>query len=85
VVGYITASTIEEKRIFISATEISQWGFNMICPSVIVPNNRDSINYAVNVLGLMPAFYAIPVYTFSTPECVDCTTRGGATRRPVFW
>jgi len=85
VIGYVTASTIEEKRTFISAAEVFPWWFNMICPSVDVPGNRDSINYAVNVLGLVPAYYIIPIYVFSTPECVDCTKRGGSTIRPVFW
>jgi len=85
VVGYVTASTIESKSIFISADEVPQWGFYIFCFTVNVPNNRDSIDYAVNALGLMPAYLMPPDIVFSTPQCVDCTTRGGSTIRPVFW
>jgi hypothetical protein len=85
VVGYVTASTIVAKRIFISAAEVPRWPYIIICPAVSVPSNRDSIDYAVNTLGLMPVYSASTDYIFSTPECVDCTTRGGSIRRPFFW
>jgi hypothetical protein len=89
VVGFVTASTISEKRIFISSAQVAPWpNFNR-CEDVRVPNNLDSINFAVGNLGLMPYHHIIPppvdIYLFSRPYCVDCTTRGGSTTRPVFW
>jgi len=85
VVGYVTASTIVAKRLFIAAAQVPQWPYIIICPSVNVPNNSDSINYAVNTLGLMPVYSASADFVFSTPECVDCTTRGGSIHRPLYW
>ena len=86
VVGYVTASTVATKRIFITGAEV-QWPFRTDCEERRVPNNRDSISSAIN-LGLMPfAFYCCPPneYAFSTRECVDCTKRGGSTVKPTYW
>jgi Domain of unknown function (DUF4249) len=88
VVGFVTASTIEEKRIFIAFNQVSPWPNPHICESVKVGNNPDDIRYAAQVLSLQPYHYFSPpdnFYTFSTPYCVDCTTRGGSTIKPVFW
>lgn len=89
VVGFVTVSTITEKRIFIAATQVGIWPNYNRCDEVRVPNNRDSINRAVRDLGLMPFQHIFPppadIYLFSSPYCVDCTTRGGSRARPVFW
>jgi hypothetical protein len=89
VIGFVTASTITEKRFFISYAQVAPWPNLTICEEVRFPNNPDSINYAVRTLGLMPYYHIVPppadIYIFSKPFCVDCTTRGGSTIRPVFW
>jgi len=89
VTGYITASTIKEKRIFISAAEVPQWGFTLPCPSQNVANNPDSIKkYFGNNGELTPYYFHSPpgdYYSGSFTRCVDCTKRGGINIRPVFW
>ena len=88
VIGYITASTIETKRKFITATEIPQWGYISYCTSVNVLNNPADIKFNFGSLMYMPYLYHFPpenFYASSTPECVDCTKRGGTTVKPVFW
>jgi hypothetical protein len=89
VVGFVTASTVTEKRIFIEAGQVGIWPNYNLCEEVRVPNHPDSINKAVRVFGLMPYYHIFPppadVYLFSSPNCVDCTTRGGSTARPLFW
>lgn len=87
VIGYITASTVASKRIFISAAEVPQWRYYMYCEGIKVPANKDSISAAI-IFGLLPAYNVgdIPPHIiFSTPQCVDCTTRGGKTTKPSFW
>ncbi len=88
VVGYVTASSVMEKRIFIEAIQVGTWPNYNRCEEVRVRNHPDSIKEAINV-GLMPYYHIISptenIYLFSTPYCVDCTTRGGATARPLFW
>lgn len=88
VLGYVTASTVEEKRIFI----VIPWNFRQLCSSVKVPDNPDSINYFFGPGGyLIPYEYnpqpAIPppYYMGSELPCVDCTRRGGNLTRPSYW
>jgi len=86
VVGYVTASTVSTKRIFITGAEV-QWPFLTDCEEIRVTNRNDLIQSAIGS-GLMPAFYLgnpPNEYVFSTPECVDCTKRGGSTVKPFYW
>jgi hypothetical protein len=87
VLGYVTASTVEEKRTFI----VIPWNFRQNCNSINVPDIADSIRFYFGPGAvLIPYQYTIPptglpYYTGSGKECVDCTTRGGSTTRPSYW
>ena len=91
VIGYLTVASFNEKRIFITRTEVPGWGFIMDCPDIIVPNKKDTLDAffgsgqyspyeAVRNLNMQ-----ITGYSSSYPYCVDCTTRGGSTTRPSYW
>jgi hypothetical protein len=89
VVGYLTASSIPEKRIFITSPE-ANWRYQQDCPPVTVPNLPDSLRLWVP--GHLPFavdkfdFFGVPAsYLMSTASCVDCTKRGGDLNRPAFW
>ncbi|MBD0295433.1 MAG: DUF4249 family protein, partial [Flavisolibacter sp.] len=47
VIGYVTVATMQEKRIFIAASELSNWGYRLVCSceDITVPNIRDSLQY----------------------------------------
>ena len=92
VVGYLTASTVQEKRLFVSASQLSGSGFIMLCESVLVPNKPDSIrNKLSSSFQPYEAKYnefnpnIIDAWFASTAYCVDCTSRGGTTVKPSFW
>jgi len=92
VIGYISASTVTRKRIFISHAELSSyWYLNQDCPEIRVKNNPDSIREAYEVLGLSPyeadydLFGNISGYFSSFKPCVDCKERNGSTTRPAYW
>jgi len=89
VIGFITSSTVPEQRIFILNSEVSPWPYVPNCEDVIVRNHRDSIQAAVNTGYLVykdDAVAPAPIYYFfSTPACVDCTSRGGSTVKPSYW
>lgn len=89
VVGYVTASSIEEKRIFISQTEVPQWGYRgEFCESDTVPNDPNSIRTKFGNGGLVPYYFHSPpgdYYLGSSSECVDCRARGASIIKPVFW
>ena len=87
VIGYVTASSLSEKRIFITSSD-ANWKFNLNCPEVLyIPNRADSIRL------LMPSTPPIDLivkdfqqyYTASVPACVDCVSRGGDLAMPSYW
>lgn len=91
VIGYITASTITQKRIFIEFVELNDWRFIQTCMGEIVRNNPDSIRDAYQNRNLSPYaaeydfFGNISGYWSSYKQCVECTARGGNTSRPPYW
>ena len=91
VIGFITASTISEKRIFISRSQLGGWDFYQYCESVLVANHPDSIELYFENGGFEPyGSDELPIgiitgYFSSFPPCVDCVKRGGSTVRPAFW
>ena len=87
VIGFVTSSSVSQKRIFIDGLQVTNWPGFLFCEEKRIPNNIDSIRQAA-LNGYSPAYYLVPPvnsYVFSTPECVDCTTRGGSNIRPLFW
>lgn len=91
VIGYIAASSVEEKRFFINRNQLSQWHYYQDCPSERIRNHPDSIAaaYAGGLMiygGDYGVSAVIPVaYFMSYPVCVDCTERGGSLQRPSYW
>lgn len=83
VLGYVTASSVEKKRIFIQA---GQWGFFQHCESVTVQNKPDSIRTYFAGGDYVPYFFLYPTeFRAAKAECVDCRARGGSTVRPSYW
>jgi len=89
VIGYVTASTVEEKRIFINAGDLNNWRFDQYCRSEKIANNPDSIRMAhesgAEVYDAVYMGRFIVGYLISNPPCVDCTRRGGDLTRPPYW
>lgn len=87
VIGYMSVSTEESKRIFISHDDIPGWNYQSLCVSEFVDissseaafSNNGLIPYATKSEGLNTlGFYA------STEECMDCRIRGSNVK-PDFW
>ena len=91
VIGYLSASTIEEKRIFIRRSQLNSWGFYQDCPELLVANHPDSIAEAYQSGGsIYEAVYSpmgggIIQYKYSYKPCVECQDRGGSNIRPSYW
>lgn len=92
VIGFLTASAVQQKRMFIARPQIPHWGWYQFCVTSIVPNTAFYIEmylgpdhqpygavYSPNDPGVITGWYA------SDDECVDCTSRGGVTKKPSFW
>ncbi len=88
VIGYITASTVEERRFFIERAQLD-WRFQQFCLSTRITNDLDSIRNAyVQGDQIYDAVFDGPfivAYLFSDDPCVDCTERNGSTARPPYW
>lgn len=87
VIGYLTASSISEKRLFITAAEAS-WRFIQNCETFKIKNHPDSID--IWVPGYLPysaeeMFGVVTDYHMSIASCVDCTARGGNLNKPSYW
>ena len=89
-IGYVTASSVEEQRIFINASQVPDWRFPQTCEEQTV--TPDSVFYYFEILGYSPYEADIPpgttvpkAYFGSYGVCVDCTKRNGTKTRPSFW
>lgn len=89
VIGYVTASTVSEKRAFVTSGQLGGWMFEEVCPAIPVIH-PDSTEY------YFAGGYGVPIdavisgndttHFISTPaSCGDCTFRGGSLVRPSYW
>lgn len=89
VIGYISAGSIEEKRIFIRSGQVPNWGYSHGCMEQVVANKKDSLEFIFGTGGFEPILEAVTPtggegYSYSTTDCVDCRTRG-INVKPPFW
>lgn len=89
VIGFIDVGQVQEKRVFISRSEVAPWNYRQACEEMTVRNHPDSIQPIVDyLLPTSPAQTDIMgniIYFFaSTNVCVDCNTRG-TNQKPSYW
>ncbi|HET6993487.1 MAG TPA: DUF4249 domain-containing protein, partial [Chitinophagaceae bacterium] len=93
VIGYVSASTVSEKRIFVSALDLPfSWHYAEYCPYYTVANHPDSFRLYFQNQRYQPydAVYSqfsglLVGYLSAEPQCVDCTARGATLTRPSYW
>jgi hypothetical protein len=93
VIGYISAGTLQQQRIFINNSELKDWGYVFACtfPDVAVPDNPDSIKAFFGELGLIPTYQIFKgqppmiYYDGNLASCIDCRTQAGTTQKPPYW
>lgn len=88
VIGYMSVSTEESKRIFILNAEVTGWNYQSGCISTLVLNDPVSLSVFDNN-GLIPYTEAIDGlntlgFYASNEFCMDCRTRGSNVK-PYFW
>lgn len=89
VIGFVSASTIEEKRFFIDNLQLDRWRFEQDCPKGTVPNNPDSLRNAYeggySIIGAVGGGNPPGAYEASYKRCVECPARGGSLVKPSYW
>ena len=92
VYGFVSASNVQEKRIFISNSDLPGWKSDptLNCSLVI---NRPLPGMPLTFFELVDPKYSFFGFDESLPpnqliiptECIDCTFQGGSTVKPSFW
>ena len=92
VLGYVTASTVQQQRIFINTYQILTWDYpapSLSCLEIVVPPDPESMAYYFGA-GYVPINIDFPPsgfagYFAALATCVDCTLQGGSLVRPAYW
>ncbi len=92
VIGYISAGTVQQLRIFIKRDQIPfYWDYSFSCPikDTVVPNDSAAIISIFSAGGYVPIGSSLEpppgTYTANVENCIDCTFQGGTTQKPSFW
>jgi hypothetical protein len=89
--GYVSASSVQELRIFIRNESLRGWKSNppFDCPVKIIPSDPDNSliwNYSDTAWQL---WYFVsgppPTLKITHKDCLDCRFQGGTTTKPPFW
>jgi Domain of unknown function (DUF4249) len=91
VIGYISAGTVQQQRIWISVSQLPGWSYVSSCPEQDVVLNGAIAEYQDFYYGSLTP--VAPATQPGTPGgvsanqtyCVDCRAQGGMTYPPPFW
>lgn len=87
VIGYISASTVQEQRLFIRKTELTNWVSTdpgPLCEPQFISPSQAALYLSDGTFA--PAYFTMGGgLAIARSECVDCTTRGGTNKKPSFW
>ena len=91
VIGYITAASTTQKRIFISNNQLNNWdtriNYNQCDTKLIGTDPLNTFAYTYSDTAYAPWYFTgfIPLLYVTKKTCIDCREYGGVTTRPVFW
>lgn len=88
VIGYVSAGSYSEKRLFITRSQASPWNYRTGCTDRIIPLDSLKFFYEFGFWIPLEEWTApsgfLGGYVSSVRPCVDCTLRG-SNIRPSFW
>ena len=90
VVGFFSASSVEQKRIFIDKNEVVDWNppdTGRSCDLKEIPHNpNDFFSYGYPDPEWAPYYFGSSTSLILTRRsCVDCRLRGGTSIKPIYW
>jgi hypothetical protein len=93
VIGFFSASTVTEKRIYISRQELNGpvggykgTGYELCSIWLVPPTDHAALEtYLITKKSFDLITFEFLGYLVSTVDCIDCRARGGTTTKPYFW
>jgi Domain of unknown function (DUF4249) len=92
VVGYVSAGTVQQQRIFIYNYQLPRWYYVFTCPmpDTVVPLDVTNLIHFFGEDDYIPieGFYPLGTligWTSNLAGCIDCRLQGGTTQEPSFW
>lgn len=90
VIGFVSAGTVQQQRIFISRYQIvNRYTFACPEPDTVIPPDQHDINLAFGGNLFTPLVFVMgpPATGWESnySECINCTLRGGSNIMPSFW
>jgi len=87
VIGFLSASSIAQQRLFIDNKQLHNWDtLVQDCPLRQTgwdPNNFHNYSYPDTLWG--PYYFSGPVLYLTKRDCLDCRLQGGTLQKPSFW
>ncbi|AHM61508.1 hypothetical protein D770_16270 [Flammeovirgaceae bacterium 311] len=84
VIGFFSAGSVAEKRMFIHAGELESWGYRMICDLKEVSADSFAFYFAGRLTPIYQDFLTGNVYGLASVHCFDCSLRAIPVE-PDFW
>ena len=89
VIGFVSAGTVQQQRIFIDHSQLQNWVYSFRCPSPdtsLSPAKADLIeNFASERYTPIAYDEMAREYISNFTDCINCTQQGGTTTEPSFW
>ena len=89
VIGFIAASTVTEKRLFINRRDLVEWSGGLPSTDCTVKFTGQDINnylkwhYPDTAYG--PYYFVTGGIAIARNSCLDCRRKGGSNQKPSFW
>lgn len=90
IIGFVSAGTVQQQRIFISRTDVPNWGYIFVCAdpdTLVFPSKIDNFFSGGAYVPIDRQYGAFGFLGWSANGnyCVDCRLQGGTTKKPSFW
>ncbi len=87
VMGFISAGTLQQQRIFINYRQLPDWKYYIECPvkDTTVADEEAAMISFFDGQDYLPIYLNRGILTANFKSCVDCRTQGGTTQKPAFW
>jgi hypothetical protein len=96
VLGFISAGTVRQERIWISPAQVPDWRYIAACggPDIKVGLDSLSLIYPFSIGGYIPIDPHVPLppaapyidgWRANVVGCVDCRAEGGVLYKPSYW